>query len=419
MTDNRKTKDIKDLKARLGRKPASSPGGSVPPGTARPSFPPGLGFPPGSRPPGAVKGPASRPPGPSGPFTPSPGAVRAPFAPASQPGRAPAPAPGSGIVAPPFARKPAAAPAPAAKPRPASSFGTAAPPVPEEKKVTFVVDDTALRGSKRTKRAAAMNRILLIFGFVGGVAGGLLIGMTSSESRVNELADQDELAVRETMETTSKPVSEAGGHIQRLASSLNSKKIDYTAVERLVALKRPMATNAFHRRFFDNFQAEAVDDLFRYAHNVDLLWGRFAVLGAKTAGQGKRAVLDEATKTGGKLKVKYGLAIRTVNDNILGGLVFVTGDLKKKQDATKRGNAQYEAELASRLGGKTVTKMLYSGQSDFIENPGSYTFLVDEKANWRILGEPPNLFDDFKKDVDDLNAVMQQTLEIQGRLAGK
>ncbi len=406
MTDSKKTKDIKDLKARLGRagKPLSSPGGSVPPGAVSPPSTPGLGFPPGSRPPGL-----------GSPLTPPPGAVQAPFAPTSQPGMAGVPTPGSGIVAPPFAQQPAAAPA--AKPKPASPFETAAPAA-GEKKVTFVVDDSALRDSKRTKQAAAKNKVLLAAGFVGGLVAGLMMGMMSSDSKIADLADQDEVAVRNTMEATSKPVSDAGGHMQRLVGSLNSNKIDYAAVESLVALKRPMAPNAFHRRFFVNFQADAVDDLFRYAHNVDTLWARFTALGAKTAGQSKREVLDEAAKTGGKLDVKYGLAIRLVNDNILGGLVFVIGDPKEMEDG-KGKNAQYEAELASRLGGNTVTKTLYDGQSDFIVNPGAYAFLVDEKANEQMLGEPPKLFEDFKKDADELNVVMQQTLEIQGRLTGK
>ena len=419
MSDSKKTKEIQDLRARLGRagKPASVPPGSVPPGVVSPRPAPPLGFPPGSPFPGAAQGPRSQPPGLGTPLTPPPGAVRAPFAPTSQPGMAPAPTPSRPIVAPPFAQQPAPGPAPAARPRPTAPFESAAP-APPEKRLTVVVDDTALKHSKRSKVTVIKNRILLVMGFAGGVALGLMMGTTSSESKISTLAAQDEQAVLDTLKKTSKPVSEAGEHMQQLASGLNAQKIDYNAVESLIALKRPMAPNAFYRRFFVNFKAEAVDDLFCYANNVDRLWGRFTVLGAKSTGQGKREVLAKAATKGKKPDIKYGLAIRMVNEKVMGGLVFMVGDAKKKED-TKGRNVQYDAELASRLGGKTVTKTVYSGQSDFVDNPGTYAFMVNKNANKQMLGEPPNLFIDFKKDVDELNDVMQQTLEIQGRLLGK
>jgi hypothetical protein len=435
MADIKKTKDIKDLKARLGRagKPASTPGGSVPPGVVSPPSTPGLGFPPGSRPPGAGVAPGRRPPGagvapgsrppgagaapgsrPPGlgmPLRPPPGAAQAPFAPTSQPGMA-TPTPGSGIVAPPFMQKQAAAPAAAARHDP---FAAAAAAAPREKKVTLVLDETAVREGKSARRASARNRILLVIGFAAGVVLGMLMGMSSSESKISKLAEKDAEAVRETVEKVSKPVSEASGYMQKLASSVNGGKVDYSAIEKLLAFKKPMAPNAFHRRFFSNLQADTVDDLFRYSDNVEKLWGRFTLLGAKTAGQDKRAFIDKAAVKGKALDIKYGLAVRVVDGNVLGGLVFVTGG-PRKAEGSKGKNVQYEIDLASRLGGKTVTKKLYDGQSSFLEDPQAFAFVVDEKANRAMLGEPPNVFEELKKDVTELNGIMQQTMETQGRL---
>jgi hypothetical protein len=59
-------------------------------------------------------------------------------------------------------------------------------------------------------------------------------------------------------------------------------KSDLGSIEQLVALKRPFSANEFHRGLYRVFPDDAIDKLFDYYNNINILWDGFNALDAKT-----------------------------------------------------------------------------------------------------------------------------------------
>lgn len=419
----RKSRDIKNLKARLGRtvtsgqggKPASAPppaaGGSVPPAARVGSWPPVTGK--SSRPP--ASGLSNKPSSPSGRL-PAPGGVTLP-----KPGSGALPAPG-GIAAPPFAQPPQQEqkPAPTAQ-RSADPFAQQATAAAGEKKVTLVIDDSAISESEIGKKSRIKNLILIAAGILVGIILGFMVGNTAGDRKMWETVINDTKDLYKKVNEVSQVVEEAKNHVQTLYSasqggSGQQARVDYSAIESLVALKAPLSANAFHRKRYMAFNAGTVDDLFDYYNNINLLWSKFSILGAKTAGAKKREELDKsATAADALLNEQYGLIPFIQGETIAGGIVLVEipqVDESQEEDPQK----QYIVNVSTKKGGKQVERTRFVGQPDFVENPSNYVIMVNKARSMGLLGQSASLFGEFRSDVNELNAIMTKTMEIQGRL---
>jgi hypothetical protein len=431
-SDN-KPRDIKNLKERLGRA-ASSPGqqyrapsmppGSAPGGMRAPSFPP-----------------ASRPP--SSPFVPQGSGIKPPSAPfhsqrpaAAVPpmpmaGAIPGvPAPGSGILAPPFMAQPSQQ-QPA---KPIDPFAKASPAATAavKKQVTLVVDESAIAESQTARRSRFKNITILVIGALVGISLGFMVGSTAGDRNQYNAAIRDGKEIYKMVNEVSKTVDKAQSNVKTLfAASAGGpgKKagIDYAAVEGLVALKKPIGANAFHRRRYLAFQPGTVDDLFDYYNNINLLWEKFARLGTQSAGKQKREALERAAAaTDEILNSEYGMVMFEANESIAGGLVFVTippeGAAKEKETKGKGKGKKSESStepkvlVSSTQGGMSVEKKVFSGQEDLLKNTGEYVIMLDKLRSRTILGAPTSIFAEFRGTVSDINGIMIKTVEIQGRL---
>jgi len=423
----KKPRDIKDLKARLGRtvtpsqagKPASAPpaGGSFPPPAGLGSRPPsGFGSRPpsgfGSRPPSSLSG---RPPSAAGLPKPAMGSGIA--APVPQPfaAKGSASAPG-GIAAPPF-MQPKQEQRPAAKS--ADPFAQAAPAV-VEKKVTLVIDDSAVSASDIGKKSTMKVIIVLLVGIVVGVTLGFMVGNTAGDRKMWDTVISDTKALYNTITEVSKSVEQAKTQVQTLYSTSQGgpgqkAKVDYSAIESLVAMKRPFAANAFHRKRYMAFQAGTVDDLFDYYNNINLLWDKFTVLGAMTAGKKKRELLDTSARAADALlNYEYGLIPFVQGEAVAGGIVYV--ERAPVDESQKEDEGETKLLVASRVGGNQIEKTLWAGQKDITTDPSNYVIMINKSRSMGTLGQVANQFGEFRGEVTKLNLLMNKTMEIQGRL---
>jgi hypothetical protein len=423
-----KPRDIKDLKARLGRTVTpGTVGGSMPPGA-----PPGGSVPPpnmpGSMPPG-IRPPLGNPLGqqsvPAPPFA-QPGAQARPQ-PSLRPGApgAPLPRPGAGIPAPMTSARPAGA----------SPFEVAAPAVMAEKKVRLVIDDSAVKDSEIGRKGGSRNIALIVIGVAVGLAAGLGFGGTNAERKQYAMAVRDGKDIYARVQTVSKELDKAKetlGKVVAASSGGPGRKahVDYAAVQELVAMKRPFSAAEFSRRRYLAFPTNVVDDLFEYYNNINLLWDQFTVLGNKTAGENARKKLDESAQlTDQLMSTEYGIVVAKSGDVFGGGLVVVRpkpADAAEDAKAAKpkaKGKGKDDKEdksqlmmVSSREGGREVERKLFTAQPEFTDKPENYVIMVDKAHSMPILGAGAKIFGEFSGQVTQTAGIMGKTSEIQGRL---
>lgn len=466
----KKPRDIKNLKARLGRtitpgqqqqqqqQPQQRPSGSVPPGgafpppAARKPAPQGRGQAPqpggpqsqrpapgasqrpappqGAFPPPAAKGggapaPRSSAPGARGASVPPPNAFGGfPGAPQAKGGGGKTPGLPGGVSAPPFAKQQQQQQQqPQAKKRGGDPFAqSAAAPAPAQREVKLVVDDSAIDDAETGRKKRGRTGIVLGLGAALGLALGFGVGSTTSDRELYNMAVRDGKAIYDEVQTASKTVDQANKQIKEILESATPSagsevKVDYEAVKALRSLEKPFDAGAFARRRYKAFKTSTVDDLFLYHNNVLDLWSRFGALAARTLPEGRREVLNEAAQATDNLaKSQYGMVPVEAKDRILGGLVFLEMPEMKSEEDKKKQQQEPMVEVSSQLGGRSVQKKLFLGQRGFMESPTDYVVMLDKGRSTNILGEASQPFAEFRSDVQELQSLMKKTQEVQGRL---
>lgn len=400
-----KPRDIKNLKARLGK--TMTPGQAAQqPGQRAPSTPP-LG---GSAPPfGApVPRPASMPPG----------AGSAP--PFGAPAPRPLTPPVGSVPVPSFAQPKAApaAAAPAAAPRRIDPFGAPAgknaTPVPEQRQVRLVIDDSAVDESEIGRRSLMRGVVVAAVGVALGVALGYGVGSTVGDRKLFQSAVLDGKDIYAKVNEVSKAVEGAKKSLKTALESMSGAPatIDYAAIESLIAMPKPFSGNDFHRKKYSAFQPATVDDLFDYYNNINIMWARFAGLAARTTPK-RREILDKSAKATGELmEAQYGLNPFVAENITFGRLVYVT----IPPPAADQEGLPETVQVSMTPGGRTVDKTRFSGQEEIATKPENYVILIEKGQSMSILGQPANAFREMRVEFLELNAIMTKTLEAQGRL---
>ncbi len=335
-------------------------------------------------------------------------------------------APG-GIVAPPFAR-PAAQLAPVKPSQPAgfaNPFERAAPML-QNRKITLVIDDSAVKEDEIGRKSRTRNIVLIAIGVALGLAFGFGLGATGSENTQYNLAVADGKDIYKRINEVSTILDVAKAKLRSVSNSMGGSgrqaAIDYTAIQALVAIKKPVIDNEFHGRRYKAFPQGVVNDLFDYYNNVGILWGRFEVLGAKTAGPNKRRVLDESAKMASELmEFQYGMVLTKVEDNYAGGLVVVRPPDAAAAPAPEKKEGEEDDGspkllVSSREGGREVERTLYQGQEDLAEKVDNYVFMLDKARSMGILGARASIFGELRGDLTATQALLDKTIETQGRL---
>lgn len=322
--------------------------------------------------------------------------------------------------------------APRVDPFAAASVGTVA----ANKRVTLVIDDSAVKEDEIGRKSRGRAMALVIVGLLLGVAVGFGVGNTADKRTQYKIAVRDGKDIYARVGEVSKTLETAKELMKRAVDASAGgpgKKagIDFEAIEQLVALKRPFSANEFHRRIYRAFGDNVVDDLFDYYNGINLLWDGFTSMGAKTAGAARHEALQKsAAAADGLLNTDYGMVLSKNGDQLAGGLVFLTvappkaaGEEKaapekkgKKGKGAEKADEGIKVKVSSSQGGQEVERTLYTGQDGLGDSFEKYAFLIDKVRSRTILGESANLFSKYRGDLMELNARMDKTNEVQGRL---
>lgn len=408
----KKARDIKDLKARLGR----APGGS-------PSMP------------GPVSGiPAPLPmPGGQNPGIPRGAEVPAPFAPAprpsmpSQTGRMPAatgrsmqptndpfaPPPAGGVSFPPPGGPggPVGGPgAPAPRqsmPMPSDPFAAAPQPVQAQREVRLVIDDKAVEDAEIGRRSGGKFAIAAIVAAAAGVLVGWFVGGTQRERQLYDLVLADAKEVYGSVDSSAKTVEEAKNLLDKAVKSAapaagKDITLDFKAIEDLRKLTKPFPADVFSRKHYRALEPGTVDMLFQYYNNTNLLWAKIQVLSAKALTPTAKESLTKSAKSAGELATTdYGCIPFKAEKEFGCGIVAISKTEDGKLQAVTRAGS-YE-------------KTPFSGQ-DLTSNTSNYVIMIDKQRSGEILSGATNQFQSFARDLMEAKTLADQTDEMQGQL---
>jgi hypothetical protein len=413
----KKARDIKDLKARLGR----APGGS-------PSMP------------GPVSGiPAPLPmPGGQNPGIPRGAEVPAPFAPAPAPrqsipsqngpsqhnpaqtGRMPA-ATGRSMQPPsdPFAAPmgnpfPAPTGAPSVAPGapqqrqsiPSDPFASVQP-VQAAREVRLVFDDKAVDDSEIGRKSGSKFAVAAAVAAAVGILVGWFVGGTQRERQLYDLVLADAKEIYGAVQSSSATVEQAKSLLDKAVKSASptagkSIELDFKALEDLRKLPKPFPADVFSRKHYRALDSATVDSLFQYYNNTNLLWAKINTLSAKALTPAAKEGLTKSAKSAGELATTdYGCIPFKADKEYGCGIVAVTKGEEGKVTAITRGGS-YE-------------KQAFAGQ-DLSSKTSDYVIMIDKGRSGDILSAPTNQFQSFARDLMEAKTLADATAELQGQL---
>jgi hypothetical protein len=308
-----------------------------------------------------------------------------------------------------------------------------APAAVAQKRVTLVIDDSAVKEDEIGRKSRGRAIAIATTGAIIGLGIGFGIGNTMDKRTQYSMAVRDGKEIYAKVQEVSKNVDVAKDLVKKAVEAASAgpgkaATIDIASIEQLVQLKRPFTANEFHRRLYRAFGDNVVDELFDYYNNVNMLWDGFTSLGAKTAGDKKRDALKKsAAAADGLVSTDYGVVFAKQGTQFAGGLVFMSvnpvepaaaeeGSKKKGKKKGKEEAPVVTAKVSSAQGGQEVERHLFTGQADVGESIEKYVFGIDKARSATILGESANLFAKYRADLLELNGRMEKTVEVQGRL---
>lgn len=388
MTDEKKPRKIKDLKARLGRTIAPNT-----PGEEDEVAAPNLG----------AAAPAAAAPEPSAPApaAAAPGIVAPPAAVKPKPKPA-VPALG-GLVAPPFAQ---AAPAPSAPPPPTDPFSAAPLQAAGPQEVRLVFDDRPVEDEEVGRKKRSRNYLLLGLGLALGVLLGYGAGSMMNDRKTYNAAVRDGKDLYEAVRTASTTVTEAQRLVDQAVAAARgapgkAPAVDYAAIETLRGLAKPFEANVFSRKNYNLFEPATVDGMFDYYGHINTIWTRIEGLAASTSGEQRRNELNEAAEAVEGAGALTGCMLGYSEEQWVCNLVYVRMDEANKAFVRASRRARQEAERPVYTGGEPADGQLV---------------LINTAQSMGVLGEQSSLFAEYVRDISQLKAMLDETVTLQGTL---
>lgn len=362
----KKPKNIKDFKARLGRKGAKPAGGAVPPPAA------GGGAKPAVAPPALGKKK-------------------------------------KGIAPPPFGSPAKKKSAPTADPFAAAQSGS----VNKEREVRIVLDDSAVDDAEIGRQKRGKNAILVTVGVLGGLAFGIVAGATNAERKLFNAAVEDGDAIYNTVVEASETVNSAHRLLESAMTAARggpgtTPSIDAESIAALRELEVPLSANAFANKRYQAFTPQTVDSLFQYYNNVRELWNRIERLTTMAQGEERLELLNNAAAAASNISTNQTGCALQVDEN---QLTCVLGFMSPNPSNPAMRNVR--PTLTSR---QSQERTLFAGQNDLTENPTNYVLPINSRSSVGVLGQQASLFAEFSQQLRSTLALSTTTRQIQGRL---
>lgn len=381
MSDDKKPK--KDLRARLGRTISPNTPGAPPIAT---SLGAGAG---GEAAAAAIAEPIPPP-------------VVAPIAAPSVGGL---PFGGPNIAPPPFGQ-----PKPSERPKgPVDPFA-AAPSSAGPQEVRLVFDDKLVADAEVGRKQRGRNLILVSLGLLLGVALGFGSGSMNGRRQLFNATVRDGDDIYATVNEASTQLLNAQQKIDRLIERAAGQGgqpagVDYDAIRELQAMPVPISAGAFANKNYGAFVPATVNDLFAYYNNVQLIWERIGRLAATTLSDARRAELDRTAQAAAdSASAMYGVVPVVTDEGIRGSLVFL-----------EPGSAENKVTARPRRGGQGRELDIFVPGTTLSGSP-SHVMLVDGAQSAGVLSEQLGAFRSYVNEIRELKTLMDQTIEIQGRL---
>jgi hypothetical protein len=387
------SKPRRDLRARLGKTITPKGAESAPDGdTAAPVA--GAAASTAVTPPAAVKAPAG---GPSGGIA----------------------APPAGLGATPFAASPDVAPPPFARANephtPADPFAaTAAAPAQQVVRLEFddkLVTDQEV-GKTALTRIVVMSIVLLLVG--GGL--GYAAGQFLERHKLWDRTVRDAQSIYRSIDEASSTVQRAQTLMNAVATAAagdattgTAPRVDYESIQQLQALQKPFDVSQFLGKNYNAFAPETVHDLFMYTQNVERIWNELRLLAAESLSEARRAELARtAQAVGERASTRYGAVLmRNENGEVLGQLAFL--EVQEQEGGTPRVLAR------PTRGGQGREFQIYTGSQQLTTSP-QFVLQIDGAGSAGVLAEQTGAFGRLLVRIRDLKQLIDQTVEIQGRL---
>ncbi len=293
-------------------------------------------------------------------------------------------------------------------------FGGTTAKAPAQQEVRIVVDEQAVATAHEGKSRRV--RKLMMMSGAGALLVGLFLGVLSTtvmsrRSQYN-VAVRDGKAVYQAVRAAGDQVAEAKRLLDRAVSNAKSRpgegpSVDYEAVEQLRALPTPFTAADFAGLNYTKFNRETVNSLFLYARQVGELWDEFDRIASRVLPEPRRKELDEAAQDETALTTSPTGCVPTLGEGgFRCGLVFV--DMPD-------GAIEPKLKVRATRGSKPFEKELYQGQ-DLRQNASNYVILTNPEQSEGVLGRRQNAFSEYRKDLADLARGMDAALETQGAL---
>jgi hypothetical protein len=286
---------------------------------------------------------------------------------------------------------------------------------PAQQEVRIVVDEQAVATAHEGK-SRRVRKLMMMSGAAAALVGlflGVLSTTVMSRRSQYNVAVRDGKAVYQAVRAAGDQVGEAKRLLDRAASAAKSRpgegpSVDYEAIEQLRALPTPFTAADFAGLQYTKFNRETVNSLFLYARQVDELWDRFDSMASRVLPASRRTELDEAAQDETALTTSPTGCVPTLGEGgFRCGLVYV--------DMPDPDAASPKLKVRATRGSKPFDKELYQGQ-DLRKNASNYVILTNPEQSQGVLGRRQNAFSEYRKDLTELTRSMDATLETQGAL---
>jgi hypothetical protein len=294
-------------------------------------------------------------------------------------------------------------------------FGGTTSQAHAHKEVRIVVDEQAVATAHEGKSRRARKLMMMTGGgaaLVGLFLGILATTVMSKRSQYN-VAVRDGRAVYEGVRAAADQVTEAKRLLDRAAGAAKARpgegpSVDYEAIEQLRALPTPFTAADFAGLNYTKFSPENVNALFLYARQVGQLWDKFDNLAARILPEARRKELDEAAQDETAITTSPTGCVPTLGEGgFRCGLVYV--------DMPDTEAASTKLKVRVTRGSKPFDKELYVGQ-DLRQNASNYVILTNPAQSAGVLGQRKNAFASYRRDLVELSRLMDSTLQTQGIL---
>ncbi|MCB9661503.1 MAG: hypothetical protein R3B40_23040 [Polyangiales bacterium] len=269
------------------------------------------------------------------------------------------------------------------------------------------------------KQAGKMVAFGVVFAIVGAIIGVTVAGARNS-SEQREAAIRDARTILEAAQEAQSAVVQAQQLVDRAVNASNPQRtggaaVDYEAIQGLRAIERPTYNVAtFAQTQFNQFSA-AAQPIIQYHMLLEQLFTTIEQVANHTLNARNRASLDEAAAalsgvaTDSLARPTTGCVPGVVGGQLVCNMHFL--DWPTTPPTTPMTTVPVRPSRRTPPTDKTI----YTGQP-LTTTPENYVIITNPTTSRDVLGAQGAEFDDYRRSLAELRALVNQTIEVQGQL---